>query len=146
MGLQHLVIIGQNILPTAVLYYHTPRYIGRRATSTSYRCTVLSYTPVYWKESNSNKLLFYCTIIRPSILEGEQLQQATAVLYYHTPQYIGRRATPTSYRCKKKDKKRATLFGCFLGLFMYWMIRYWGEQVLKLLLYSYDTLVLSSWY
>ena len=30
----------------AVVYYHTPQYSGRRATPTSYRCTLLSYTPV----------------------------------------------------------------------------------------------------
>ena len=64
------------------------------------------------------RLQLYSTIIHPSIVEGEQLQQATAV---------------------RKKKEKATLFGTFFGLFMFrgsWIIRYRGEQVLRLLLYS----------
>ena len=44
------------------------------------------------------RLQLYSTIIHPSIVEGEQLQQATAV---------------------RKKKEKATLFGTFFGLFMF---------------------------
>ena len=45
------------------------------------------------------RLQLYSTIIHPSIVEGEQLQQATAV--------------------RKRQKIMTTLLGTFFGLFMF---------------------------
>merc|ERR1712015_202643 len=80
---------------SAVLYF-TPRYCGRRAGPTCYCCTV-HYTPVLVRKSRSLKLLLYSTL-HPGIVEGEQVQHVTAVLYI-TSQYCGRRAGPTCYCC-----------------------------------------------
>ena len=66
------------------------------AKETSYCCTLL-YTPVLVRKSRSLKLLLYSTL-HPGIVEGEQVQHVTAVLYI-TPQYWWGRAGPSSFCC-----------------------------------------------
>ena len=66
------------------------------AKETSYCCTLL-YTPVLVRKRRSLKLLLYSTL-HPSIVEGEQVQHVTAVLYF-TPQYWWGRAGPSSFCC-----------------------------------------------
>ena len=94
-----------------------------------------------------NWILDYLGFEDPIIIQYRGEQVLRLLLYYtiNTPQCCGRRATPTCFCCIKKAKKKQHFLIDFWGLFGYWIIRYRGEQVLRLLLYSSnDSLVLSS--
>ena len=86
----------EQVPQASTVLYFTYKYCGRRAGPTCYCCTLL-YTSVLVRKSRSLKLLLYSTL-HPGIVEGEQVQHVTAVLYI-TPQYWWGRAGPSSFCC-----------------------------------------------